>query len=112
MRKIQKQIILLLFLALLCIAVFLMYNLGGSWEFALRFRSMKIGAMTIVAGCVAYSTVAFQTLTNNSILTPSIMGFVSVYILLQILLVFIFGMQTASVVNGLMYFFLFCFLFY
>jgi len=110
MRKIQKQIILLLFLALLCIAVFLMYNLGGSWEFALRFRSMKIGAMTIVAGCVAYSTVAFQTLTNNRILTPSIMGFEAVYMLLQTLLVFIFGSQTAAVVNDPMNFILSIFL--
>lgn len=99
MRKIRKQIILLLLLALLCISVFLMYNLGGSWEFALRFRSMKIGAMTIVAGCVAYSTVAFQTLTHNRILTPSIMGFESVYMLLQTILVFLYGDQTATVMN-------------
>lgn len=99
MRKIRQQIILLVILALICVGVFLMYNLGGSWEFALRFRSIKIGAMAIVAGCVSYSTVAFQTLTNNRILTPSIMGFESVYMLLQTILVFLYGSQTGKVMN-------------
>lgn len=87
--------------ALLCIAIFMGYNVGNSWEFALHYRSLKVAAILIVACCVAYSTVAFQTLTNNRILTPSIMGFESVYMLVQTLLVFIYGDQTFKVINNL-----------
>lgn len=101
MKTITKKIILISVLALLCIAIFMGYNLGNSWEFALHYRSLKVAAILIVACCVAYSTVAFQTLTNNRILTPSIMGFESVYMLVQTLLVFIYGDQTFKVINNL-----------
>lgn len=101
MKTITKKIILISVLAVLCIAIFMGYNLGNSWEFALHYRSLKVAAILIVACCVAYSTVAFQTLTNNRILTPSIMGFESVYMLVQTLLVFIYGDQTFKVINNL-----------
>ena len=94
--------ILLLIAGLVAVTAFMMmHNLGNSWEFALRIRSMKVAAMLIVSCCVAYSAVSFQTLTNNRILTPSIMGFESVYMLLQTLLVYIYGDQTFTIVNSL-----------
>ena len=60
-----------------------------------------MAAILVVSGCVAYSSVAFQTLTNNRILTPSIMGFESVYLLLQTIIVFIYGDQTYKVLSSL-----------
>lgn len=92
---------LLLLTMLLAIAVFLLYNLGNSWEFALRLRFVKVAAMLIVSCAVAYSSVAFQTITNNRILTPSIMGFESVYLLLQTIMVFFYGDMTFRVLNTL-----------
>lgn len=77
--------------------LFLFYKMGNSWEFALRFRGMKVVAIIIVAGCVAFSSVAFQTLTNSRILTTSIMGFESLYLLIQTIIVFIYGDQTFRV---------------
>ncbi|PRD47792.1 iron chelate uptake ABC transporter family permease subunit [Sphingobacterium haloxyli] len=100
MKRNQRIIGLLTILALVAIASFLLYNLGSSWQFALRLRSIKIVAMVITSCCVAYSTVAFHTLTSNRILTPSIMGFESVYMLLQTILVFVYGDQTFRVLNS------------
>src|SRR5690606_36175060 len=100
MRGNRKKIGLIAFLALAAIAVFLLYDLGRGWEFALRLRSLKIAAVIVVACAVAYSSVAFQTLTNNRILTPSIMGFESVFMLLQTLLVFLYGAETFKMVNS------------
>lgn len=100
MRGNGKKIGLIAFLALAAIAVFLLYDLGRGWEFALRLRSLKIAAVIVVACAVAYSSVAFQTLTNNRILTPSIMGFESVFMLLQTLLVFLYGAETYKMVNS------------
>lgn len=63
----------------------------GSWSFILSFRGTKLAAMVLVAYSIAVSTVLFQTVTNNRILTPSIMGFDALYILIQTLVVFFFG---------------------
>ncbi len=101
MTAITKKISLLGFLALVCTSIFVLYKMGNSWEFALHSRSIKIGAIVLVSCCVAFSTIAFQTLTNNRILTPSIMGFESVFMLFQTLLVFIHGENAFQAVGSL-----------
>lgn len=88
-------------LLLVAAALFLFYNMGSNWEFALRLRGIKVAAILIVSCCVAYSSVAFQTLTNNRILTPSIMGFESVYLLIQTVIVFFYGDLTFQVLSSL-----------
>jgi len=50
-----------------------------------------VAVILVVAWCQALATVAFQTITNNRIITPSIMGFESLYRLLQTSIVFFFG---------------------
>jgi len=94
-----RKISILSLLAVLSMAVFTLYKLGNSWEFALHHRALKIAAIAIVSWCVAYSTIAFQTLTNNRILTPSIMGFEAVFMLFQTLLVFIHGENSLQAVG-------------
>lgn len=101
MRENKKTIVFLVLLACVSILLFLAYGLGSSWEFALRLRSVKVLAMLIVACCVAYSSVAFQTITGNRILTPSIMGFESVYLMLQTVVVYMYGDMTYRVLNNL-----------
>lgn len=65
-----------------------------------RITSMRASTLVVIAVvtcCQAHATVAFQTVTNNRILTPSIMGFESLYVLVQTSVVFFFG--TTSVVG-------------
>lgn len=100
MKKIKKSLVIAILLVLATAALFLFYKMGNNWEFALRLRGVKVAAILVVSCCVAYSSVAFQTLTNNRILTPSIMGFESVYLLLQTVIVFIYGDQTFKVLNS------------
>src|SRR5690625_6399320 len=47
--------------------------------------------MGLVAVCQAVATVAFHTVTNNRILTPSIMGFESLYRVIHTSTIFFFG---------------------
>lgn len=96
-----RKISILSLLAVLGMTVFTLYKMGNSWEFALHYRALKIAAIAIVSWCVAYSTIAFQTLTNNRILTPSIMGFETVFMLFQTLLVFIHGEDSLQAVGSL-----------
>ncbi|CAO3409118.1 iron chelate uptake ABC transporter family permease subunit [Azospirillum largimobile] len=78
-------------LAAASIVLFLTVGAKGSWSFILTFRGTKVAAMVLVGCAIAMSTVLFQTITNNRILTPSIMGFDALYRLIQTVLVFQLG---------------------
>ncbi|MCE5180033.1 MAG: iron chelate uptake ABC transporter family permease subunit [Porphyromonadaceae bacterium] len=99
--NIRRNLWIALLLMMASGALFLFYNLGNSWEFALRLRGLKVVAILVVAGCVAFSSVAFQTLTNNRILTPSIMGFESLYLLIQTVIVYLYSDQTYRVLSSI-----------
>ena len=86
------QVIAALAVATLLAAVaFMTVGAKGQWDFVLPFRGTKLAAMALVAYAIAVSTVLFQTVTANRILTPSIMGLDSLYILIQTSLVFAVG---------------------
>ena len=99
--NIRRNILISVLLLLSMAAIFLFYRLGNNWEFALKLRSVKVIAILIVAASVAYSSVAFQTLTNNRILTPSIMGFESLYLLIQTIIVYMYGDETYKVLSSI-----------
>ena len=82
MRNSTKLIILAL-IAAVCCALYLFHDLNGSFGYALPRRGIKVLAMALTGVAIAYSTVIFQTITHNRILTPSIMGLDSLYLLLQ-----------------------------
>lgn len=63
-----------------------------SWDFALPLRTRKLIAFLVVGYAVGVSTLLFQTLTHNPILTPSLLGFDSLYVLIQSLMLFFLGM--------------------
>ncbi|GAB2602257.1 iron chelate uptake ABC transporter family permease subunit [Nitrincola alkalisediminis] len=71
--------------------LFMTLNVRAGWAFTLPFRGEKLLGLLLVAYCIAISTVLFQTLTHNRILSPGIMGFDFLYLLLQSLMVYSFG---------------------
>lgn len=75
------------------IAVFMTINLGSNLRYILAHRGLILATMLLVAFAASASTVLFQTITNNRVLTPSIMGFEALFILIQTSLVFIFGVS-------------------
>lgn len=86
-------------IALVSIVCFMTLGAKGSWSFIIPFRGRKLIGLMLVAYAIAISTVLFQTVTNNRILTPSIMGFDALYILLQTSLVFFLGPQVLALIN-------------
>ncbi len=54
-------------------------------------RFVAIVAMIIAAICHSLSTVAFQSITNNRIISPSLLGFESLYTTIQTSTMFFFG---------------------
>lgn len=87
----SRALWLAFFLLAVCCILFLTLNVRGGWDFVLPLRLTKLAALLLVAYAVSISTLLFQTLTDNPILTPSILGFDSLYVFLQTLLVFMLG---------------------
>lgn len=95
----KVKIIILFALSLIFIALYLFYDLGTVWEYALPRRVMKVSAIVITGIVIAISTVIFQTITNNRILTPSMIGLDSLYMLIQTFLIFVFGSTNLTVMD-------------
>lgn len=72
-------------------AVFLCWNLQGPVAFILELRAIKLAGLVVVGIAIGVSTMLFQTLTGNRILTPAIMGFDALFLLTQTSLVFFLG---------------------
>ena len=57
-------------------------------------RSYQVVAMIVAAVLIASTTLVFQTLTNNRILTPSLIGFDAIFITSQTMIVFFLSEQS------------------
>lgn len=103
---IRMKLYLLFAFVILLVTIFMVIDVGGSWSYIIPRRATKIVAMVLIGACIAISTLIFQTVTNNRILTPSIIGFDSLYILIQTAIIFLFGTVSAIVLNFQLNYFL------
>ncbi|MCE5169073.1 iron chelate uptake ABC transporter family permease subunit [Paenibacillus profundus] len=87
-------------IAVALIAVFVFIKIGNNWGYVLPRRGMKVFAIILTGGCIAFATTVFQTITNNRILTPSILGLDSLYMLIQTFVIFVFGSMNATITNS------------
>lgn len=71
----------------------------GFW-LVVSMRSTTVLTIILVAACQAVATVMFHTATGNRILTPSIMGFDALYVLIQTAMAFFLGAQALSATDG------------
>ncbi|HWS50575.1 MAG TPA: iron chelate uptake ABC transporter family permease subunit [Microbacterium sp.] len=70
------------------------------WRIA-NLRLTNVTVMAVVAVAQALATVSFQTVTTNRIITPSIMGFESLYRVVQTSSVYLFGVAGLVAIQGL-----------
>ena len=103
--KDKRSIIILSVLVLVLVSSFLFIGVNSiNFKYALYRRIPKIYAMILTGGAIGFSSLIFQTVTNNRILTPSILGIDSLYVLLQTTVVFLLGSSSAIMSNGNMNF--------
>src|SRR5690554_6633080 len=96
----NKKLILLGIILLVLAALYLSFGLNSFiWRYALSLRIPRLVALLLVASSLAFGTTIFQTISNNRLLTPSILGLDSLYLFVQSFIVFIFG-STALVQLG------------
>ena len=97
----HKVLYILLLLVIVCSVLFLVYGLNpNSYQYALSRRIPKLIAIAMTGSGVAVSSVIFQTVTNNRILTPSVLGLDSLYNLFQTLIVFSLGSLNVALMGS------------
>jgi len=60
-------------------------------QYAMRLRIPKVIVMLIVAFCIGGASMVFQSIINNTIVTPCLLGMNSLYTLIHTAVVFFFG---------------------
>lgn len=76
---------------MLASVLFLTWGLRAPQGFILSLRAPKLLSLALVGGSVGAATVLFQTVTANRLLTPGIVGFDALFVLLQTTLVLMLG---------------------
>lgn len=95
----RRIVLMLLALALVACVAFMTIGVTGGWAFVLQLRAVKLASLALVGCAIALATVAFQTVTANRILTPSIMGFDALYMLIQTATVFAIGASSYNLLD-------------
>src|SRR5690606_17634854 len=96
----RGKLLLLGAVGIALMAVYALAGVGFHWDYVLARRVLKLAAVVVTAVVIACSTVIFQTITANRILTPSIIGIDSLYVLLQTALVVFFRATSAAWVHA------------
>ncbi|WP_096185993.1 iron chelate uptake ABC transporter family permease subunit [Evansella halocellulosilytica] len=96
----KAKITILTIIALAVTVIYMTIQSSGNWEYVLPRRGSNVLAIIITGGAIAFSTVIFQTITNNRILTPSIIGLDSLYMLIQTFIIFTFGSMSFAMTNA------------
>ncbi|WP_297134684.1 iron chelate uptake ABC transporter family permease subunit [Terrisporobacter sp.] len=110
-QNLNTPIVILTIMILVSCALFLTVGINsGSMEYALSKRIPKLIAIALTGACIGFSTIVFQTITDNRILTPSVMGIDSLYVSIQTVLIFVFG-STSIFVSDRRLNFLICIVF-
>lgn len=96
----RTKMLILLGLAVASILLYVFYELNGNFHYAFPRRLIKVFAMSLTGIAIAYSTVVFQTITHNRILTPSVMGLDALYMMVQTFIFYFFGSMSIFVINA------------
>lgn len=85
----------------LSIIAFLSIGVRLDLSFVLGLRLPNLWSMLLVGWSTGLATVAFQTVTHNRLLTPSIMGLDALYVFIQTMIVLLLGITFAGTLGTL-----------
>lgn len=102
----RRKLLLLTLLVTLLIAVYLFVGIPGNWGYILPRRATRVLAIVITGAVIGVATTIFQTITNNRILTPSLIGLDSLYMLIQTFIIFFYGSTSLTATDKNVNFFL------
>lgn len=99
-----KKLIILTVLVVLAIVLYMTYDVNFSnpkfVRFSMKIRTPKLLAMLIAAFAIGAASIIFQSIINNTIVTPCLLGMNSLYTLLHTAVYFFFGATSLFAVNA------------
>ena len=98
----KKLIIILLLVILVCVlymTVGVKFGNRKLVEYSMKIRTPKLIAMIITAYAIGSAAIVFQSIINNTIVTPCLLGMDALYTMIHTILVFILGSGSVLVVN-------------
>lgn len=104
LRKNKKKLLGLVVLVLFASAAYLLIDLNFTntrlLQYALKIRTPKLIVMLITAFAIGEASIVFQSIINNTIVTPCLLGMNSLYTLIHTAVVFCAGSGSLLAVNA------------
>lgn len=92
LHKIERKLLILALLTAAAAVLYLFLNVNMKYfDYAMQMRIPKLAAMLITAFCIGGASIVFQSVINNTIVTPCLLGMNSLYTLIHTAVVFFFG---------------------
>ncbi len=91
----RRKLLLMALIVLLCAAAYLIVdvNFGNPKlvRYAMRLRAPRLAVMLVTAFAIGGASIVFQSIINNTIVTPCLLGMNSLYTLIHTAVVFFLG---------------------
>lgn len=99
-----RKLAILAVLMLLCAAGYMLVDVRFSntrlFQYAMKIRTPKLIVMLITAFAIGGASIVFQSIINNTIVTPCLLGMNSLYTLIHTAVVFFVGSGSILAVNA------------
>lgn len=102
-KNVRKLVILAGIMVIACV-LFMTWDVNFSnpkfLRFSMSIRFPKLAAMLVAAFAIGAASIVFQSIINNQIVTPCLLGMNSLYTLLHTLVYFVFGSASFLATNA------------
>lgn len=100
----QRKLVILSVLVLLCAVGYMLVEVRFSnaklFRYAMKIRTPKLIVMLITAFAIGGASIVFQSIINNTIVTPCLLGMNSLYTLIHTAVVFVAGSGSVLAMNA------------
>src|SRR5690554_5235642 len=97
---VRRKIGILILVSLILVTMFVFLGVNSdNWSYFLSRRGPRVLAIVLTGASIAFSSLIFQTVTANRILTPSALGLDSLYVFIQTAVIFLIGSSNPLAAN-------------
>ena len=99
----QRKLVIMAVLVLLCAAGYMLVGVKFGnpklFNYAMKIRTPKLIVMLITAFSIGGASIVFQSIINNTIVTPCLLGMNALYTLIHTAVVFVAGSGSILALN-------------
>lgn len=95
----RTKLMVLSIAVIIMVTLYLSWNLGSGWQFAVKLRLKTIMTIIVAGIAVGVSTLVFHTIVNNRVVTPQALGLDKLYELSKTIIIYFFGASTLLSIN-------------